>query len=234
MSLEPELTDTYTSIEKQQSTTLEPQLNAIYTGLHDNPKFADISKIIKKATSDHYNTFDHSKAVKAGDTLPPFYLLSATGQEVTRDSLLSQGPVLISFYRGEWCPFCNLELRALQKRLPAFTAKGVRLVAISPQLPDSSLTTAEKNELEFDVLSDVGNKLAAQLGILFKQPKEMRTIFEWHGTDWQKEYGDDNLVVPVPATLLVDGKGVVKKAYVNPNYHERLEPDTALGWCDEL
>ena len=192
-------------------------------------------------------SFDSRKAIKAGDTLPKFSLPSATGAEVSRDSLLARGPLLISFYRGGWCPFCNIELRALQKNLPKFQAAGVTLVGISPELPDQSLSRTQKMGLEFMVLSDVGNELARRLGIVFPQPDSMRPILESLEADWKTR---ESLDVPVPAMLLVDERGVVRQTFVNPDYSKRLgsrlssysgtslltstEPTTALKWIEDL
>jgi peroxiredoxin len=214
--------------------SLANELSSFYDDFHSNIAPPEISATIKSATKDHKASFDTSKAIQAGDKLPPFRLKDAKGKEVTSSDLLAQGPVLISFYRGEWCPFCNMALRSLQQHLPAFQAKGVQLVAISPELPDTSLSTTEKHGLEFTVLSDVGNGLARQLGIVFEQPESMRKIFDANGIQWTQRYGDDKLEVPVPATLLVDGKGVVRNTFVEANYHERLEPSTALKWVDAL
>ncbi|KAL4909852.1 hypothetical protein BDW74DRAFT_173337 [Aspergillus multicolor] len=180
------------------------------------------------------DTFDASRAIQPGQKLPSFTLQDATGTPVASASLLSTGPLLISFYRGEWCPFCNLELRALQKRLPEFKAKGVSVVAISPQLPDSSLSVAEKNQLEFAVLSDVGNKFAKELGIVWEQPAEFRPILQGFGIHWEKTYGDQSFEVPIPATILVDGEGVVRNVFIETDYVKRLEPETALEWVSQL
>lgn len=160
----------------------------------------EMSATIKKTTAGFIASFDSSKAIQVGDRLQTFKLSDATGNEVTSESLLAKGPLLMSFYRGEWCPFCNLELRALQKHLHEFKAKGVTLVAISPELPDTSLTAIEKNELEYLVLSDVGNKLAKQMGIVVKQPEDMRSVFATAGVDWEKRYGSKSLEIPLPGT----------------------------------
>ncbi len=107
------------------------------------------------------------KALKVGDRIPNFTLPSATERSVELQQLLARGPVVISFYRGLWCPFCNLELRALQNALPEINAFDASLVAISPQTPNNSLSTAEKHNLTFEVLSDVGNKVAKQFGLVY-------------------------------------------------------------------
>lgn len=213
--------------------SLANELGTFYNQFHsDLPPEA--SSIIKSATSDAKQTFDPSTAIQIGARFPDFVLPDATGQEVSSADLLRHGPMLVSFYRGEWCPFCNIELRALQKYLPQFKAKGVTLVTISPELPDQTLSVTEKHSLEFPVLSDVGNKLARQLGIVVRQADGMRTIFEMSSIDWQARYGDDSLEVPVPATMLVDEEGVVRNTFLDANFHRRLEPETALQWIDDL
>ncbi|TVY86295.1 hypothetical protein LAWI1_G007682, partial [Lachnellula willkommii] len=128
----------------------------------------------------------------------------------------------------------NIALRALQAHLPALQRKSTTLVAISPELPDTSLSTVEKNELQFPVLSDVGNKLARELGIVFEQPEEMRAVFDGFGHDFMRRNGDESLVVPVPAVVLVGKDGVVRNVFVEADYTKRLEPEVAAGWIDAL
>jgi hypothetical protein len=144
---------------------LNPQLTAVYDQLHTyGPQ--DISKPILKATSDIKATFDPKQAIRPGNKLPSFSLRNATNKQITSDSLLARGPILIIFYRGAWCPFCNLFVRAYQSHLPQFKAHGVQLVAITAEVPDKALVTAQKNELQFPVLSDTGLIFARKLGIV--------------------------------------------------------------------
>ncbi|MCJ1296574.1 hypothetical protein MMC34_008140 [Xylographa carneopallida] len=196
------------------------------------PSFA--VEAITAAGSKFQASFNPASTIQVGETLPEFHLSNALGQQVHSVDMLAKGPLLISFYRGEWCPFCNLELRTLQKNLDKFTAKGVTLVAISPELPNQSLSTTEKHELKFPVLSEVGNKLAKQLGIIYAQPDSLRPVFEMLGNDLKKCNGDDSFEVPFPATLLVDRKGVVRNMYVDADYRKLLEPETALEWVEAL
>ncbi|RAH72495.1 peroxiredoxin-like family protein [Aspergillus aculeatinus CBS 121060] len=204
--------------------------------------YADFQKAAPAPVIDTFNSgvqalqdsFDASKAIQPGQKLPDFTLKDATGNEVTSASLQAKGPLLLSFYRGEWCPFCNLELRALQSRLPEFTAAGVTLAAVSPHLPDTSLSVAEKHALEFPVLSDVGNQLARQLGIVWKQPEAFGPILAGFGVDWENKYGDQSLEVPIPATVLVGADGLVRNVFLDPDYTKRLEPETALQWVRAL
>ncbi|KAJ5537728.1 hypothetical protein N7513_005673 [Penicillium frequentans] len=212
---------------------LTAELSTTYNQfLETAPK--EVSQVITEAVGNFKSTYDPAKAIQPGTAFPKFQLSDATGQKVTLDDLLGKGAILVSFYRGEWCPFCNLELRALQSHLDEFHKKGVTLVAISPELPDQSLSTSEKLSLKFPVLSDVDNKLAKQLGLLFPQPKAMRTVFDKFSVDWKQRYGNDDLEVPVPATFLVDKKGIVRYSFVNPEYQHRLDPETALKWIEHL
>lgn len=213
--------------------TLSSQLDAVFEGFKANAPLP-AQNIINDARSSIMSTFDASTALKVGDKLPAFKLPNALGEEITSADLLAKGPILISFYRGNWCPYCNVALRSLQQHLNKFHARGIELVAISPELPDTSLSTKEKNELKFHVLSDVGNKYARQLGIVWKQPDSLRPVFEQFGNNMKKNNGDDSLEVPIPANFLVGKDGVVKGAYIEPDYTKRLEPEKALEWFDKM
>ncbi|MCJ1375556.1 hypothetical protein MMC20_006793 [Loxospora ochrophaea] len=212
---------------------LAPQLSAVFANFQAQAP-PPVQEALGAATKDFSASFDPSAAIKPGNPFPSFTLTNALGEAVTSASLLAQGPLLINFYRGEWCPFCNLALRALQQHLSAYTAKGVTLVAISPELPNNSLSTTEKHALKFPVLSDEGNALARQLGIVFQQPDSLRPIFDKFGNDLKARNGDDSFALPIPATILVDAGGVVRNVFVEPDYKKRLEPATALEWIDEM
>ncbi len=168
-------------------------------------------------------------AIGAGDEIPGFSLPGATGRTVSGAVLLASGPLVISFYRGSWCPYCNLELHALQQIAPEITALGARLVAISPNLPDTSLTSVEKHALTFEVLSDVGNTVARQFGLVFTLDEELRPLYRDFGIDLPGENGDDSYELPIPATYVVRPDGIVAAAYVNADYTRRMEPADILA-----
>jgi peroxiredoxin len=163
-------------------------------------------------------------ALRAGDPVPDFRLPDARGCQVRFRDLLAKGPVVVSFYRGGWCPYCNLELRALQNALPEIKQLGAQLVAISPQTPDESLSTAEKNELEFAVLSDIGSATAKAYGIAFDLTEELRPIYSRLGHALPDKNGDDSWILPIPATYVIDKDGIVALAFVDVDYRNRLEP----------
>ncbi|KAI3336917.1 AhpC-TSA-domain-containing protein [Xylariaceae sp. AK1471] len=177
------------------------------------------------------STWDPSKAIQAGDKIPEFRMTDATGKEVTSDSLLEKGPLLITFYRGEWCPFCNIALGFLQKHLPDFQSRGVTLVAITPEFPNNNMTTTEKHALQFPVLTDLHNTYAKKLGILYDQ-SSAKDFHGEIGLDLNKRNGEDTWEVPIPATLLVDGKGIVRNTWIEPDFKNRLDPKVALEWID--
>jgi peroxiredoxin len=213
--------------------SLATDLSTLKDGAHAQmPK--EHSHAISKSIEDFMQTWDPANAINVGQPFPDFILSDATGKQVSMKELLAKGPLLISFYRGQWCPYCNMALKALQDSLSAIKARGVTLVAISPELPNQSPTMQEKNELQFPVLSDVGNNLARKLGILFQQPVTVRPILKAYGVDLQARNGDDSYEVPFPASYLIDSKGMIRYAFLDPDYTRRLEPSTALGWIDEM
>ncbi|BDF94129.1 peroxiredoxin [Pseudoalteromonas sp. KAN5] len=168
-------------------------------------------------------------ALKVGDAVADFSLTNQHGGTTRFADLLASGPVVISFYRGGWCPYCNLELKALNALLPDFKALGAKLVAISPQLPDASLTTAQKNALEYDVLSDVGNQVAEQFGLVFTLDERLKPIYAQFGLDIAQANGDDSFQLPLPATYVVDQHGIITYAFADEDYTLRAEPSDVLN-----
>ncbi|OYY72069.1 peroxiredoxin-like family protein [Sphingomonas sp. 28-63-12] len=165
-------------------------------------------------------------ALKAGDHAPDFALTDAHGGMVRLSHVLASGPVVLSFYRGGWCPYCNLELRALQNVLPEFGAVGATLMAVSPQTPGESLNTAEKNDLAFPVLSDTGSRVAKSFGIAFDLADDLRPIFTSLGQALPDRNGDDSWLLPVPATYVIDRDGIIAFAHLDVDFRNRLEPAT--------
>jgi len=176
-----------------------------------------------------------ARALKLGNTIPEFNLPNATGKEISSKKLLEKGPLVILFYRGAWCPFCNLELRAIQKRLDEIKALGAEVIAISPQIPDNSLNMQEKNNLGFEVLSDRGNAVAKKFGIVFKLDPEASQLYERALQVKLKDYnGDDSEQLPMPASYVVDQDGIIKFAFVDPDYTKRAEPNDIIAALKQL
>ncbi len=169
-------------------------------------------------------------ALKVGDRFPAFELPSAGGEKLKSVDLLAEGSIIVSFYRGGWCPYCNLELNAYQRILPKIREAGARLIAISPQLPDAVLNDMEKQQLAFDVLSDVGNKLAKQVGLVFALDKALQAVYQDFGFGLPSFNGDDSWTLPLPATYVVNPDGLITYAYVDADYSKRAEPQTVLEY----
>ncbi|MBF2036418.1 MAG: AhpC/TSA family protein [Leptolyngbyaceae cyanobacterium T60_A2020_046] len=175
-----------------------------------------------------------AQSLKAGDTIPEVTLPDATEQWVSLPTLLKTGPLVISFYRGGWCPYCNLELRALQRLLPEIQAQGATLVAISPETPDNSLSTTEKHDLAFPVLSDERNRVAKAFGLVFTVPEALRPIYDAFGIDIPAYNGDDSFELPLPATYVVATDGTIVHAFVNTDYQQRQDPEGIVAALKQL
>lgn len=170
---------------------------------------------------------EHS-ALRAGTPLPRFALPNALGKMVDVAEILAQGPLVLSFYRGGWCPYCSAELRALQLALPGLKALGASLIAVSPDLPDHSLSTAEKHALDFDILSDAGNMVARRFGLVFGVPDDVRQMYLTFGLDLAARAGGTAWELPIPATYLIGRNGMIRLAFVDADYTQRLDPTEIL------
>ena len=162
--------------------------------------------------------------VRVGDTVPSFTLRNAVGDRVSLDDLVATGPAVLVFYRGGWCPYCNLALRTYQRELlPQLGAWGATLAAISPQTPDQSLSTAEKAALSFEVLSDSGSRLARRIGIAFEQAEEVLGAQRRLGLDLAQVNEEGSTELPMPTVLIVDPDRTVRFVDVHPDYTNRTE-----------
>jgi peroxiredoxin len=163
-------------------------------------------------------------ALKAGDMAPAFTLQDPGGETVSSRGLLARGPLIVSFYRGVWCPYCNMELQALHEALAIFREAGASLVAISPQTRANSRKSMRENGLDFPILSDPGNAVAAAFGIRFRMPDELVALYRSLGNNLPAINGEASWTLPMPARFVIGQDGVVRYAEVNPDYTRRPEP----------
>lgn len=163
-------------------------------------------------------------ALKVGDKCPPFAMPSADGAIVTSAELLARGPLVLSFYRGAWCPFCSAELEALHEAEPAIRATGATLVAVTGEVGGIPLAVKRQRGFKFDILCDVDNGVALDFGLVFRILPEMVQVFAREGTDFPLFYGNDSWFLPIPATYVVARDGTIAQAYVNPDFRCRLDP----------
>ena len=169
------------------------------------------------------------QSLKIGDMIPDMSMNDAHGNSLNSVDLCADGPAIFTFYRGGWCPYCNLELKAYQELLGDIKALGGTLVAISPEKPDNSLNTVEKNELQFPILTDSENAFARALGIVFELPAKLQAVYAGFGMDLAALNDNSGWTLPIPATFVVAKGGKIVLADVNRDYRERLEPSEALA-----
>ncbi|WP_328743845.1 AhpC/TSA family protein [Streptomyces sp. NBC_00285] len=213
--------------------TLNAELHAFYTARQQQIP-ADIRQIMQRAGQELANSGQADRALAVGAQAPLFHLPSAAGNPVSLADLVKTGPVVLTFYRGAWCPYCNIALRALQQHHDEITARGAHLVAVSPQVPDESLSLAEKHQLAFSVLSDVGSDTAKQYGLAFDLPNDLATIYSKLGFDLQRVNGGHPRTLPLPATYVIDRDGVIRWAFVDADYTKRAEPAAVLAALDAM
>lgn len=174
-------------------------------------------------------SFVVDQAIGMGDEAPDFTLPSAAGGLVTLSELLRSGPAVVTFYRGGWCPYCNLQLRAYQAIQPEMSALRARLVAVSPQLPERSLDVAGSNALTFDVVSDVGNHVARRYGLVFALAGELRDALRSNGKLLPEINGDEGWELPVPATYVVGQNRRVAAVGLDVDYRNRMSPERLVA-----
>lgn len=204
------------------TATLKPQLDAMRENFASKAP-AETVALYEKGIRDVGSSGVLDSALKVGAKAPEFSLPDAKGERVALSSMLAKGPVVVTWYRGAWCPYCNVQLREYQKAMPEMTALGAQLVAISPQTPDSTLSTQQKNELAFAVLSDTGNAVAKQFGIAYTLPAEVSASFKGK-LDLAKFNGDASNELPLSATYVIGTDGVIRYAFVDADYRNRAEP----------
>jgi len=189
-------------------------------------------------------TLDKNKIVSANDAaknalnvgakMPSFGLKDSNGKTVNSDDLLKQGNLVVVFYRGSWCPFCNLYLRNLQKNLAQIKAAGGNLVAVSVENPDNSLSVAKKNELGFTVLSDPNLTVARKFGIVYQMPPETDELYKSKGLDVAKHNEMDKPQLPLSATYVVNQKGEIVYAFLEPDYKQRAAPELIIETLSKI
>lgn len=214
-------------------TTLNAELRTFYEARQQQIP-AEVRQIMQRAGQELADSGQADRALTVGAQAPRFRLPTATGQTVALDDLLADGPVVLTFYRGAWCPYCNIALSSLQQHHQAITARGARLVAVSPQIPDETLTLTEKHELAFDVLSDIGSHTAKSYGLAFDLPDDLAAVYDKLGFDLQRVNDGHPRTLPLPATYVIDRDGVIRWGFVKADYTTRAEPADILAALDAL
>ena len=190
--------------------------------------------LMARATQELIESGQAQRARKAGDRAPEFSLQDPAGNLVSSRELLAKGPLVLSFYRGVWCPYCNLELQALQASLSDITARGANLIAISPQTMANSRKSQRDNKLDFPILSDVKSEVAEAFGIRFKLPDYLVELYKSFKNDLPTFNNDPAWVLPMPARYVIGTDGIIAYSEVNPDYTQRPDPRDLLPVLDRL
>jgi peroxiredoxin len=218
--------------------TLQARLDAFKADFKGGkaPYFAppEIHPVMERATAELIASGQAGRALKAGDHAPAFILNDPEGRPISSADLLAKGPLVLSFYRGVWCPYCNLELQALQEVLPRFEALGASLVAISPQTAANSRKSQRQNKLGFPILSDSHNEVAAAFGLRFALPDYLVELYQSLKNNLPSFNGDPGWTLPMPARYVIGQDGVIAYAEVNPDYTVRPEPEAMLPVLERL
>lgn len=195
---------------------------------------ASVLDIMHRATAELIASGQALDAKKAGDRTPAFTLKDSHGHVVSSAELLAKGPLVVSFYRGAWCPYCNLELQALQAALPQIEARGAHVVAISPQTAPNSRKSQREHHLSFPILSDEKSRVAAAFGLRFSLPDYLIELYRGFKNDLPTVNDDPAWVLPMPARYVIGTDGIIAYAEINPDYTQRPDPSELLPVLDKL
>lgn len=187
-----------------------------------------VVETMHRATQELIASGAAARALQVGDKAPSFVLKDADGNTVSSPALLEKGPLVVSFYRGAWCPYCNMDLEALQAALPDFQRFGANLVAISPQTPVNSRKSVRQNRLTFPILSDPRNEVAAAFGLRFRLPDYLVALYKSLRNELPLFNGDESWTLPMPARYVIERDGTIVYAEVNPDYTRRPDPEDLI------
>ncbi|NPT35304.1 peroxiredoxin-like family protein [Paraburkholderia xenovorans] len=193
----------------------------------------EIHPIMERATAELVASGQASRAIKAGDRAPLFTLKDQNGNDVSSTELLAQGPLVVTFYRGVWCPYCNIELHAINEALPQIRARGANVVAISPQTAVNSRKSVRDNSLNFPVLSDAKGETAAAFGLRFSLPDYLVDLYKNLRNDLPAFNDDPSWTLPMPARYVIGHDGIVLYSEVNPDYTHRPDPAEMFAVLDK-
>jgi peroxiredoxin len=214
--------------------SLQEKLDAFKANFEANLAPPGVAAAFRRAIDELVASGAAGKALKAGSRAPSFALPDPDGGIVSSDALLARAPLVVTFYRGVWCPFCNLDLEALEAARPEMTARGAALVAVSPQTPANSRKAQRQHDLRFPVLSDAGGSVADAFGVRWILPEYLREVFRKLGVDLAEVNGEESWTLPMPARYVIGRDRTIVYAEVNPDYTRRPEPSDVLPALDAL
>ncbi len=213
---------------------LQERLDALKAKFETEMAPPEVVAVMHRVTDELIASGQAERALKAGNRAPAFTLPDPEGRLVPLQNLLAKGSLVLTFYRGAWCPYCNLDLQALEEARPEIEARGASLIAISQQTAANSRKAQLSNKLSFPILIDKGGELATKFGIRWRLPGDLQAIYKRLGADLVTFNGEDSWTLPMPARYVIGQDGVIVYAEVNPDYTQRPEPSDIFPVLDRL
>ena len=214
--------------------SLQDKLDVFKADFEGNKAPPAIVAVMRRATQELIDSGQADRALKAGGRAPVFSLPDAQGKLVRSADLLSRGPLVLTFYRGIWCPYCNMDLQAIEEAADGIRALGASLVAVSPQTAPNRRKSERENALSFPILSDHGNALAHEFRLRYRLPEDLIAVYKGFGNDLTIGNGEPSWTLPMPARYVIETDGVIAYAEVNPDYTHRPDPSELLPVLDRL
>ena len=208
--------------------SLQEKLDAFKADFEGKKAPPEVIAVMHKATADLIASGQADRALKAGWRAAKFALPDAHGVVVRSADLLAKGPLVLTFYRGVWCPYCNMDLQAIEAAAAEIRALGASLVAISPQTAPNRRKSERENALSFPILSDHGNSVANEFGLRYRLPDDLIAVYKGFGNDLAVGNGEESWTLPMPARYVIGTDGVIAYAEVNPDYTRRPDPSELL------
>jgi peroxiredoxin len=208
--------------------SLQDKLDAFKADFEGKKAPREVVAVMHKATADLIASGQAERTLKVGARAPIFALPNAQGELVRSTDLLARGPLVLTFYRGIWCPYCNMDLQAIEAAAAEIRALGASLVAISPQTAPNRRKSEGENALSFPILSDHGNSVANEFGLRFRLPDDLIAVYKGFGNDLTVGNGEDSWTLPMPARYVIGTDGLIAYAEVNPDYTRRPDPSELL------
>ena len=208
--------------------SLQDRLDAFKADFEGNKAPPEVVALFHKATAELSASGQAERALKAGDRAPAFTLPDADGVAVSSTDLLARGPLVVTFYRGVWCPYCNLDLQAIEAAANEIRGFDASLVAISPQTPPNSRRSQRENKLSFPILSDHAGTVANAFGLRFPLPDYLIAVYKQFGIDLAVHNGEPSWTLPMPSRYIIGRDGTIAYAEVNPDYTRRPDPEELL------
>ena len=214
--------------------SLQDKLDALRTKFETEMAPPEVVAVLHRVTADLIASGQAERALKAGDHAPAFALPDPDGKIVSSRDLLAHGPLVLTFYRGAWCPFCNLDLQALEAARPDIEARGASLIAISQQTAANSRKSQRSNNLGFPIVGDKGGELADEFGLRWHLPPDLQAVHKQLGADLTAFNGEGSWTLPMPARYVIAPDGIIAYAEVNADYTRRPEPSDVFPVLDRL